>query len=96
VNLCGNEGAKKWAAQQGEFKRVERLRGAIRHLGGAAAVPPGLSSLLMKTPLVRSHKRIPFQQLSQLQRKKCVHVGAVSEDTCLPVVDSRSSGSVVG
>lgn len=95
VNLCGNEGANKWAAQQGEFKGVERLQSAVSHLHRAAAVPPRFSSLLMKTPLVHSHKRIRFQQFVQLQRKKCVRLGmgGSSENTYLPVANSSNNES---
>lgn len=94
VNLCGNEGTNKWAAQQGGFNGVEGPQSATSYLNRAATVPPRISSLLMKTPLVHSHKRIQFQQLGQLQRNKCVCVrGVVPENTCLPVANSNNSGS---
>lgn len=75
VNMCGNESTNKWAAQQGEFNGVEGPQSAISYLNRAATVPPRISSLLVKTPLVHSHKRIQFQQLGQLQRNKCVCEG---------------------
>lgn len=94
VKLCGNEGSNKWAAQQGEFRSVETLQSAVGYLNRAATVPPRISSLLMKTPLVRSHKRIQFQQLGQLQRNKGGRGGggSVSENTDLPVANSSNSG----
>lgn len=93
VKLCGNEGSNKWAAQQGEFRSVETLQSAVGYLNRAASVPPRISSLLMKTPLVRSHKRIQFQQLGQLQRNKGGRGESVSENTDLPVANSSNSGS---
>lgn len=39
VNLRGNDGADRWAAQQGELKGVERHQSAVRYLNRALTVP---------------------------------------------------------
>lgn len=81
VNLCGKKSTNQWPAQQGEFSGVEGSLSTISYLNRAATVLSRISCLLMKTPLVHSHKRIQFQQLGQLQRNKCV---CLKIPICLP------------